>query len=248
MDVSMLVMGVAFFVVALLYALVGHAGATGYLAVMVLLGTPVVLMKPTALVCNILVASIACYHYFKQGAVSFRLLLPLAVVSIPCAYVGGLIQVPPQYYKPMVGVFLLFAAYRAGFKGRGLVEQDSVQPVSWLVLGLTGALLGFLSGLTGVGGGVFLSPLMLLFRWAPVRTISGIAAGFIWVNSMAGLLGWLSVGGPTVKGLEGLALAVMVGGYLGAEWGSHRIATDTIRKLLALTLLIAGTKLVLSVV
>jgi uncharacterized protein len=205
-------------------------------------GTPV--PQGISLVCNILVASIACYTYFKKGAVSFRLLIPLIVVSVPCAYIGGLISLPQQYYKPLVGVFLLFAAYRTVFTAQGNVAYP-VQPASWAMLGGVGALLGFLSGLTGVGGGVFLSPLMLLLRWAPIRTISGVAAGFILVNSISGLVGWLSSSGQQIPlGLEWLLLAVVLGGTLGAELGSHRIRTNTIQKLLAVTLLIAGVKLV----
>ena len=113
MDPQIYLIGAAFFLVALLYSSVGHAGATGYLAVMALVGIQPALMKPTALMLNILVASIATYKYYKNGAISLKLLIPLIVVSIPCAYLGGRINLPPQYYKPLVGLFLLFAAFRA---------------------------------------------------------------------------------------------------------------------------------------
>ena len=244
-DAQLYVIGAAFFLVAMLYSSVGHAGATGYLAVMALAGVQPALMKPTALLLNIVVASIASYKYYNKGAFSRPLLIPLIVISIPCAYLGGRINLPPQYYKPLVGLFLLFAAYKAFFTAKQR-SDDLVQAPRWPILCTVGAALGFLSGLTGVGGGVFLSPLMLMLNWAPIRTISGTAAGFILVNSIAGLAGLLSSTPQTLDGIEWWVLAVIVGGYLGAEFGSHRFSTTTIQKLLAGTLLIAGIKLLAS--
>lgn len=246
MDAQLYVIGGAFFLVALLYSSVGHAGATGYLAVMALAGVQPALMKPTALILNIVVASIAVYKYYKKGAILLPLLIPLIVVSIPCAYLGGSINLPPQYYKPLVGLFLLFAAYKAFFTATQRVDY-SVRPPRWPILCVVGAALGFLSGLTGVGGGVFLSPLMLMLKWAPIRTISGTAAGFILVNSISGLAGLLSSTSQTLDGMEWWILAVIAGGFLGAECGSHRFSPATIQKLLAGTLLIAGIKLLASI-
>jgi uncharacterized membrane protein YfcA len=246
MDVQLYIIGVAFFLVALLYASVGHAGATGYLAVMALAGIQPALMKPTALMLNIVVASIASYKYYQKGVISLRLLIPLIVLSIPCAYLGGRINLPPNYYKPLVGLFLLYAAYRA-FPTAKQSTDYSIRTAQWPLLCIVGAVLGFLSGLTGVGGGVFLSPLMLVLRWAPIRTISGTAAGFILVNSISGLLGLLSSTPQTLDGMGWWILAVVVGGYLGAEFGSHRFSPPTIQKLLAGTVLIAGIKLLSSV-
>lgn len=245
-DAQLYVIGAAFFLVALLYSSVGHAGATGYLAVMALAGVQPALMKPTALILNIVVASIAVYKYYKKGAILLPLLIPLIVVSIPCAYLGGSINLPPQYYKPLVGLFLLFAAYKAFFTATQRVDY-SVRPPRWPILCVVGAALGFLSGLTGVGGGVFLSPLMLMLKWAPIRTISGTAAGFILVNSISGLAGLLSSTSQTLDGMEWWILAVIAGGFLGAEFGSHRFSPATIQKLLAGTLLIAGIKLLASI-
>lgn len=245
-DTQLYIIGAAFFLVALLYSSVGHAGATGYLAVMALAGIQPSVMKPTALILNIVVASIASYKYFNKGAFSLPLLIPLIVISIPCAYLGGRISLPPQYYKPLVGLFLLFAAYRAFCTAEQRSERP-LQPPRWPILCIVGAALGFLSGLTGVGGGVFLSPLMLMLNWAPIRTISGTAAGFILVNSIAGLAGLLSTTQQTLDGIVWWALAVIAGGYIGAEFGSHRFSTTTIQKLLAGTLLIAGIKLLAAV-
>lgn len=242
MDLQLYIIAGAFFLVALLYSSVGHAGATGYLAVMALAGFQPLLMKPTALILNIIVASIASYKYFKRDSISFKLLLPLILVSIPFAYLGGRINLSPQYYKPLVGLFLLFAAYRAFFTSKQSNSYD-IKHAPWPILCIVGAILGFLSGLTGVGGGVFLSPLMLMFCWAPIRTISGTAAGFILVNSISGLVGLLSTSTQTVDGMQWWILAVILGGYIGSEFGSHRFSTNTIQKLLAGTLLIAGIKL-----
>jgi len=203
-------------------------------------------MKPTALTLNIVVASIATYKYYRNDAISLRLLIPLILVSIPCAYIGGRINLPPHYYKPMVGLFLLFAAYNAFFSANQSANYR-VNVAKLPVLYVVGASLGFLSGLTGVGGGVFLSPLMLAMRWAPIRTISGTAAGFILVNSISGLAGLLSSTPQTMDGMSWWILAVILGGYLGAEFGSHRFSPSTIQKLLAGTLLIAGIKLISSI-
>lgn len=246
MDMQLYALGFAFFFVALLYSSVGHAGATGYLAVMAIAGIQPALMKPTALVLNIFVASIASYNYFKKDAISFRILVPLIVISIPCAYIGGRISLPPHYYKPLVGIFLLYAASRAFFtaKEKSLYLVDKPNRIS---LSIVGGALGFLSGLTGVGGGVFLSPLMLMFRWAPIRVISGTAAGFILVNSISGMAGLISTTTQTINGIAYLIAAVVLGGFIGSEYGSHRFQTATIQKLLAATLLIAGIKLISSV-
>lgn len=239
-------MGAAFFLVALLYSSVGHAGATGYLAVMAIAGIQPALMKPTALVLNIIVASIASYKYFKKETVSLKILAPLIIVSVPCAYLGGRINLSPEYYKPLVGCFLIYAALRAFFTARA-ESVYAVKTPQWIPLCIVGSVLGFLSGLTGVGGGVFLSPLMLMLRWAPIRIISGTAAGFILVNSTAGFAGLLSTSPQTMDGMAWLVLPVILGGMIGAEYGSHRYSASTIQKLLAATLLIAGVKLVGSV-
>ena len=236
----------AFLVVAVLYSSVGHAGATGYLAVMAIAGMTPALMKPTALTLNIIVATIATFKYYKHGAFSWKLFLPLVLASFPFAYLGGRITLPPEYYKPLVGIFLLYAAWRA-FTTSKISHTYEIRPVSWPVLIASGAVLGFLSGLTGVGGGVFLSPLMLLMHWAPLRVISGVAAAFILVNSISGLAGLLSNGILIAPGLPWWALTVLIGGFIGAEFGSGRFKSETIQRLLAITLVIAGIKLTSSI-
>lgn len=247
MSNEILLLAGAFLIVAILYSSVGHAGATGYLAVMAIAGMSPALMKPTALTLNVIVASIATFKYYKRGAFSWSLFLPLVLASFPFAYLGGSITLPPEYYKPLVGLFLLYAAWRA-FATSRTGSSYEIKPVSWFVLLGCGSLLGFLSGLTGVGGGVFLSPLMLLMHWAPLRVISGVAAAFILVNSLSGLAGLLSKGILVAPGLPWWASAVLIGGFFGAEYGSGRFKPATIQRLLAITLLIAGIKITSSIV
>ncbi|MDQ1362266.1 MAG: uncharacterized protein QG652_126, partial [Pseudomonadota bacterium] len=186
-----IILTVLIFVAAVLYSSVGHAGASGYLAAMALTGISPAVMKPAALSLNILVAVIATFRFYRVGAFSWSLFWPLALTSIPCAYLGGLITLPGNLYKPLVGVMLVYAAWRS-FHTASKAFLLPVQKAAVPVLLMMGAVLGILSGLTGVGGGIFLSPLLLFFRWAETRVISGIAAAFILVNSIAGLLGVMS--------------------------------------------------------
>jgi uncharacterized protein len=228
---------------ALLYSSVGHAGASGYLAAMALVGVSPAVMKPTALTLNILVAVIAVTKFYRAGAFSWRLFWPLAAASIPCAYLGGALTLPGHLYKPLVGAILVYAAWRS-FRTAHRPAPPKAERPPLLALLAAGAVLGFLSGLTGVGGGIFLSPLLLFFRWAEVRVISGVAAAFILVNSIAGLLGVMTTAPSLPAALPYWAIAAVAGGLVGAELGSRRLASPTIQKLLALVLAIAGAKMI----
>lgn len=232
-------------IAALLYSSVGHGGASGYLAAMALFGVAPLLMKPTALTLNIVVASIAVFKFYRSGSFSWQLFVPLAVTAIPMAYIGGTMVLPLHWYKPLVGLVLIYAAWRS-FQTAG-ASQYELRTASSVVLLITGALLGFLSGLTGVGGGIFLSPLLLFLRWAPVKVISGVAAAFILVNSIAGILGVMKTGVEFHAALPLWIFAVLIGGFIGAEYGSKRLANPTIQRLLALVLLVAGIKMIASV-
>ncbi len=235
------------FLAALLYASVGHGGASGYLAAMALVDTPVGVMRPTALMLNILVSLIATVRFAKAGAFSGHIFWPLALASIPCAYIGGRLDLPSHLYKPLVGAVLVFAAWQSWRTAKASVDVV-LRPVSRRVLVPVGAGLGLLSGLTGVGGGIFLSPLLILQRWQSTRVVSGIAAAFILVNSSAGLLGLLSKPAPVAlpSGLIFWAGAALVGGAIGAELGSRRFGNPVIQRLLALVLLVAGVKMMLT--
>jgi uncharacterized protein len=242
-DTESITLAVLMFIAALLYSSVGHAGASGYLAAMALMGLSPAVMKPTALALNILVAVIAAFKFYRVGAFSWRLFLPLAVTSVPCAYLGGLLTLPTNIYKPVIGAVLLYAAWYS-FSTANKTASYQIRPVPIPLLSLSGAALGFLSGLTGVGGGIFLSPLMLFFRLAEIKTISGVAAAFILVNSIAGLTGVLSKAPALPSALPLWALVVVAGGYIGAEYGSKRFRNPTLQKLLALVLVIAGIKMI----
>jgi hypothetical protein len=239
-----LILALLFFTAAMLYASVGHAGASGYLAIMSLFGMAPAEMRPTALVLNILVATIATVKFYRAGNFSRRVFLPFAVGSIPFAFIGGGLALPVQIYKPIVGLALLYSAIRLLQSTRANDNAAEYKPVPVSVGVSVGVAIGLLSGLTGVGGGIFLSPLMVLMRWADARHTAGVSAAFILVNSIAGLLGNLAAVGNLPASLPLLAVAVAVGGYFGAEYGSKRLSNATIKRFLALVLVIGGLKMI----
>ena len=202
-------------------------------------------MRPAALCLNVLVASIALYKFYKVQAFDWQLLWPLALISIPAAFLGGQLTLPNQAYKAVVGACLLYAAWTI-FRHANKSDDIAVKPVDKPILLALGAGLGFLAGLTGVGGGIFLSPILLFFGWAKTKVISGVAAAFILVNSISGLLGILTKSNHLPAGLGYWALAAILGGWIGAEYGSKKLANPTIRKLLALVLVFAGSKMLLA--
>ncbi len=233
------------FLAAILYASVGHGGASGYLAVMALFGIAPQVMRPTALTLNILVSLIALIKFYRAGCFSWRLFLPFALTSVPLAFVGGSIVLPTTIYKPIVGLVLIYAAIRLFFSAKS-ARLSELRPMNLPLAVLFGALIGLLSGLTGVGGGIFLSPLLVFMRWGDVRQTAGVAAAFIFVNSIAGLIGHLSVVSELPSFIPVWAVAAVAGGWLGAEYGSKRLGNPTLRQLLAVVLVIAGLKMILS--
>jgi len=238
------VLALLVFALAVLYSSVGHAGASGYLAAMALFGVAPAVMKPTALTLNVLVATIGTVKFYRAGCISWGRLLPFVAASMPFAFVGGYVTLPGHWYKTTVGVVLLAAAYRLFRAARKAAEQTEVESVPlWAAL-LSGAGIGLLAGLTGTGGGIFLSPLLLFMGWAETRQASGLSAAFILVNSAAGLLGNVSSIGALPGSIFVFAPAVIVGGLVGAEYGSKRGAGATLRRLLAVVLVIAGLKLI----
>lgn len=243
---SILILAGLIFMAAVLYSSVGHGGASGYLAAMALFSMAPIEMKPAALTLNILVAAIALTKYMKAGYFSQKIFWPFALSSMPFAYLGGLILLPGMYYKPIIGLVLLYAAFRF-LKGATKPDYKIIPPFMPMVL-IFGALLGFLSGLVGVGGGIFLSPLLIALKWEKVKNVSGIAAAFILVNSIAGLLGFISSNTPQLpEGLPIWAIAAVVGGYIGAEYGSKRFENPMIKYLLSAVLLVAGIKMIVTI-
>ncbi|NNE47985.1 MAG: sulfite exporter TauE/SafE family protein [Rhodothermales bacterium] len=246
MELTTLVtLAVLVLAISTLYASVGHGGASGYLAAMALLSVNAAAMRPTALALNIIVASIGLYKYWRAGWFSWTVLWPFVVTSIPAAFVGGAVELPVHVYMPVVGAALLYAAFRLYTSSRGALP-DVTRSMPRSASLVTGAGIGLLSGLTGVGGGIFLSPILLLGGWCDTRTTSGVAAAFILVNSVAGLAGYVSQGAGLPDFLPVLAVTVVVGGVIGAELGSRRLPLPMVRRLLALVLLIAGLKMVFS--
>jgi len=241
-SASTLIIPLIFFA-ALLYASVGHGGASGYLAVMALLSVAPESMRPAALALNVLVSSIALYKFYRVKAFSLQLLLPIIAGSIPFAFIGGLISLPATIYKPIIGVVLIVAAWQIFVQSKHVPTTIKQSPSKLALFGM-GSGLGLLSGLTGVGGGIFLSPILILMNWAETKMISGIASAFILVNSLSGLAGVLTQNYVLPNGLIYWALAAVSGGLIGAEYGSRRLANPTIRQLLALVLVIAGMKMV----
>jgi uncharacterized membrane protein YfcA len=247
MDVqSVIFLTVLIFAAAVLYSSVGHAGASGYLAAMALFGVAPATMKPTALVLNILVASIATFKFYRAGAFDWRTFLCFGLPAIPFAYLGGTIQLPTQIYKPIVGAVLLFAAARFFLETKNVTVEDTKPFPLWLAIVL-GILIGLLSGLTGVGGGIFLSPLLIFARWSETKKAAGISAMFIFFNSIAGLLGQISTIPTLPPQIPYWAIAVVIGGFIGSELGSRRLENPAIRRLLAIVLVVAGAKMVFGV-
>lgn len=242
---EVVILAVAFLAAATLYASVGHAGASAYLAAMALVGIPVATMRPTALALNIVVASIVTVRFHLAGRVHWRSLAPFIMGSIPLAFVGGGLVLPGAVYKPIVGAVLLFAAVQLFRTARRAADDRAMPPsVPVVPAGLAGAGIGFLSGLTGTGGGIFLTPLILLAGWAETRVAAGISAAFILANSISGLLGNVVAVQALPPALPVWLVAVAAGGLLGAELGAWRLGVPALRRALALVLVIAGLKLI----
>lgn len=240
---TLLILSFLMFSVAVLYSSVGHGGASGYLAVMALFSFAPEMMKPIALSLNIIVTSIATIKYYRANQFLWQLFWPLAVASVPFAFIGGMLKLPGDIYRDVVGFILLFAAYQL-FKTSSWKEPSDYRESSILLSLLIGAGIGMLSGLTGVGGGIFLSPLLVFFKWAEFRRISGIVAPFILINSISGLLGHWTVVRTLPEPTLFFALAVGTGSIIGSELGSRRLASPFLKKLLALVLIIGGVKFI----
>jgi len=234
-------MAAAVFLVALLYSSVGHAGASGYIAVLTLFGLGAEVIRPTALALNILVAAVGFIQWWRAGYFTWSLFWPLALLSVPAAFLGGWLPVAAVFWKILLGLVLWFSAWRLLYRKEDPTEIVRPSRVESLA---TGAGIGFLSGLTGTGGGIFLTPLMLLRRWAKVKEAAAVSALFILVNSTSGLAGYLFGGGALPGFAWPLALVVAVGGFIGAHLGSCHLPVRAISLLLASVLTIAGAKLV----
>lgn len=226
---------------AILYSSVGHGGASGYIAAMALFGVPAATMKPAALVMNIAVTVLVLIRLSRAGYFKWDLLWPFALGSIPAAYLGGSVSSSNSVYNYVVGAALLATAVVV------VLNREDPKAVTAPKIGISvtsGAGLGFMSGFTGVGGGIFLSPLLLFLRWADIRTTAAVSAAFILVNSVAGLLGHASTAPLRPAELPAMAATALLGAWIGSELAVRRLAPVKLRKLLGVVLLIAGLKMI----
>jgi uncharacterized membrane protein YfcA len=229
-------------IAAVLYSSVGHGGASGYLAAMALFGMEPAMMKPAVLTMNIFVTTLVLSRLARAGYFNWRLFLLFAAGSLPMAFVGGAWTLNASAYRVMVGLALLLATWRLLWQG---ADSDRVvqPPPVWIAVPL-GAVLGFVSGLTGVGGGIFLSPLLLLFNWTTMRGSAANAAAFILFNSIAGLAGYATTAGAWPPGIPLLVATAFAGALLGSDLGARQLAPWRLRQVLCVVLVIAGAKMI----
>lgn len=230
------------FLVAFLYASVGHGGASGYLALMAIYGVAPEVMKPTALILNLFVSLTAFIQFYRGGHLRWSVFWPLALASVPLAFVGGMMDIDASVYRKILGVLLLVPIVRFLFFPNVRTEQlrEASKPVSLVI----GGGIGFLSGLIGIGGGILLSPVLLLLRWTDQKQTAAISALFIFVNSLSGLFGQITRGVDFTGDMLMFAAVAFVGGFLGAYFGSLKFNQNVLKTVLALVLIIASYKLI----
>ncbi|WP_298900472.1 sulfite exporter TauE/SafE family protein [uncultured Psychroserpens sp.] len=230
-------------IVAFLYASVGHGGASGYLALMALFSFAPEVMKPTALLLNLFVSAIAFYHYYKAGFFNKKLFLSFAITSIPLAFLGGMIEIDASIYKKILAGLLIFAILKMlNVFGQ---KSDQIRDVKIWQGMIVGGAIGFFSGLIGIGGGIILSPIILLLHWGKMKEAAAVSALFIWVNSAAGLAGQFSNGLNLDSQSFILVGIAIVGGFFGSYFGSRQFNNKLLRYLLATVLIVASVKLII---
>ncbi len=235
--------------IAAMYASVGQAGASGYIAMMALWGLSPAIMRPVALILNLTVSIVGTYRYARAGLFRWSLYWPFVVTSIPMAFVGGRVRIAPEIYRVLIASVLLYSAYRliwSTLPHQTNKVPGNVNPLPRVQALLWGAGIGFIAGITGIGGGIFLSPLLHLKRWAEPRQVSALSSAFILVNSASGLAGQLAHV-PALPGFVPLWItAVLVGGYIGAGYGSQKLDQLTLKRILAGILIFAALRTLLA--
>lgn len=243
-DFPALIIGL-FFIVAFLYASVGHGGASGYLALMALLGVAPFMMKSSGLLLNIIVSGISFFMFARSGFFRWKLFWPFAVTSIPASFLGAMVIIDNLYYKKILGVLLIFPVLRLlGVFGKN-EQEDQKQELSIFWALSFGAAIGVFSGMIGIGGGIILSPLLLIFRWATIKESAAIAALFIFVNSLSGFAGIVYQGFALPDEVMVWLAAALIGGFAGAFYGSRQSHSLSLKYILALVLIIASSKLIM---
>jgi uncharacterized protein len=240
---SQLLLAACMFLGAALYSSVGHAGASAYIAAMALFGIPAATMRPTALVLNILVASLGAVRFIGAGLFRWRGCWPFVLGAVPFAFLGGYLQLPGHIHRVIIGVVLLVAAARLLWPKPLPVLSHWNDPPLWAAMP-AGAGIGFLSGLTGTGGGIFLTPLLIFMAWSEPRVASGISIIFILANSAAGLLGNYAALKSLPAELPLYMLAVLLGALAGTQIGIYRFGREQLLRALGVVLVIAGLKLI----
>ena len=246
MSETELILAVLLLGVAALYSSVGHAGASGYIAMMALMGLAPEQIRPTALTLNLLVGGIGLLRFWRNGHVRWRNVLPFVLASAPAAFFAAQIRLPRESYSLLLGVVLLVAAIGVFRHASQAEEEDAAtagRRVPWIPGLLTGAVIGVLSGLTGTGGAIFLTPLLLFARWMPTREASGTSVAFVWINSLTALAGLLHSTGTLPTALPMWLGAVAVGALIGTQMGLRWVPVRGLRLLLGVVLLIAAGKL-----
>jgi uncharacterized membrane protein YfcA len=239
---SLLLLLILLCLVAFLYSSVGHGGASGYLAVMAIMGVAPAMMKSSALVMNLAVSLFSFIGFYRAGHFRFKLFLPFALASIPMAFLGGTMTLSDSIYKKILAVCILFSIVRLIYK---FDTNENNRPIPIWAGVLSGGLIGLLSGMIGIGGGIILSPLMLLMRWSNLKETAAVSALFIFVNSLSGLYGQLQKGGISLpENMQWAVLATIIGGLAGSYFGSQKFQIPTLKKLLAVGLVIACLKLI----
>jgi len=240
MDSMILFYGLLF-LVAFLYASVGHGGASGYLALMALFSFTPDVMKPTALLLNLFVSLTSFIQFYRGGHFKWKIFLPLAIASVPFAFIGGLITVESSIYKKMLGILLLIPIIRFLFFKN--IPVDKLKKPDTLLSLIIGGAIGFLSGLIGIGGGIILSPILLLLKWTDQKQTAAISALFIFVNSLSGLAGQLTKGIQFSTDMYAYVAIAFTGGLCGAYFGSLKFNQNILKYVLAIVLMLAAYKL-----
>ncbi len=235
-------------IVSVLYASVGQAGGTGYIAVMGLMGFSPDTIKPTALSLNILVAAIGCFQFYRVGLLTWRVCYPFAILGVPFSVLGGATNLAPAIYQPVVGALLIFASAQTLYSLRSAKQRDENAPKNppFVVSLLTGGVIGFVAGVTGVGGGIFLAPLVLAFGWVGTRQASAVSASFNLLNSAAALAGaWTKIAALPAE-LPVWLVVVAIGAFIGSWFGSRHLSAPILRVILVALLFAAGSKMLIA--
>ena len=238
---SIILFYILLFLVAFLYSSVGHGGASGYLALMAIFSFAPEVMKPTALLLNLFVSLTSFIQFYRGKHFNWKIFLPFAITSVPMAYVGGLITVDDNIYKKILGILLIIPIIR--FLVFANIQVEEIKKANLVLSLLIGAAIGFLSGLIGIGGGIILSPVLLLLKWTDMKQTAAISALFIFVNSLSGLAGQLQKGINFSADMYAYVAIAFAGGICGAYFGSLKFKSNILKYMLAVVLIVAAYKL-----